>query len=340
MRLRGVCTLIALCSVLWTSGCCWDRCCRRHSGTGLRLRLRGQAAIPLAAVEAGPSFGDLCAADRAKPLAGPVSSGAGPAACHADHAGRGRLGVRCGFEPAGSMRCATAMSASRVGASHPSRTAGQPWHTENPAARIHGAVRPPPIIRLGRCGSFDHAAIPEKALHGHADRFRGRADAAFASSECATRPTPPAATPSPPRPNSPPTSTKCSSCRTAFTPGTSTPCSSSSRPSTPPGVADGAHQAYRRDRPQSHRAGCHRCIPSRRRRPPNWNTTSYGAAPPSCRRAAASASSTAPSTKRCWSSASTSGTARRRGPLRSVEIDDGLLGAGSSGDIVHFERST
>ncbi len=29
MRLRGVCTLIALGSLLWVSGCCWDHCCCR-----------------------------------------------------------------------------------------------------------------------------------------------------------------------------------------------------------------------------------------------------------------------------------------------------------------------
>jgi hypothetical protein len=31
MRLRRMCTLVAFCVALWTSGCCWDRCCcRRH----------------------------------------------------------------------------------------------------------------------------------------------------------------------------------------------------------------------------------------------------------------------------------------------------------------------
>jgi hypothetical protein len=32
MRLRCVCTLVALCAVLWSSGCCWWEhcCCRRH----------------------------------------------------------------------------------------------------------------------------------------------------------------------------------------------------------------------------------------------------------------------------------------------------------------------
>ncbi len=30
MRLRGVCTLVALFSLLWTSGCCWDHCCCRR----------------------------------------------------------------------------------------------------------------------------------------------------------------------------------------------------------------------------------------------------------------------------------------------------------------------
>ena len=31
MRLRCVCTLVALCAVLWASGCCFDHgCCRRH----------------------------------------------------------------------------------------------------------------------------------------------------------------------------------------------------------------------------------------------------------------------------------------------------------------------
>ena len=67
MRLRRVCTLIAFCSVLLTSGCCWDRgCCRHHQ----RSCGCGREASCYPPSNYGPS-----GYAGAPPLAAPVSSG-------------------------------------------------------------------------------------------------------------------------------------------------------------------------------------------------------------------------------------------------------------------------
>ena len=54
MRLRGVCTLIALSSLLWISGCCWDRgCCRAHH-RGCGCACESSCYTPSCGCEAGP----------------------------------------------------------------------------------------------------------------------------------------------------------------------------------------------------------------------------------------------------------------------------------------------
>ena len=65
MRFRGVCTLIALASLLWTSGCCWDHCCcRRHHERACGCGCAASCYTPSCGRDAAPPF--------APPLAGPV----------------------------------------------------------------------------------------------------------------------------------------------------------------------------------------------------------------------------------------------------------------------------
>ena len=92
-----------------------------------------------------------------------------------------------------------------------------------------------------------------------------------------------------------PASRRWPTCRTCSTRRTAGRCCSCSRPWMRPARTAPSSTSC----PASIRraARCHR---SRRPRPRNSTTTSSGAAPAACRSAGASASSTAPTTRKCW----------------------------------------
>ena len=70
MRLRCVCALIALCSVLLPSGCYWERCCCRHHERACGCGCEASYYTPCGC-EAGSAY----APPLAPPLAPPASAG-------------------------------------------------------------------------------------------------------------------------------------------------------------------------------------------------------------------------------------------------------------------------